>query len=56
MAFITRHATCIGMGSSYPEPVLLSLANARKPRSHWTRFATRAFDIFAVALIFSVFG
>jgi hypothetical protein len=35
---------------------VLSLVKAHKTRPAWTRYATRAFDIFAVTLIFAVFG
>ncbi|ESQ85557.1 hypothetical protein ABENE_18800 [Asticcacaulis benevestitus DSM 16100 = ATCC BAA-896] len=35
---------------------MFSLTKAHKSRGQWTRFATRAFDIFTVTLIFAVFG
>jgi len=35
---------------------VLSVSKSYKSRPRWTRYATRAFDIFAVTLIFAVFG
>jgi len=35
---------------------VLSFSKPHKSRPVWTRVATRAFDIFAVTLIFAVFG
>jgi hypothetical protein len=35
---------------------VLSFAKSHKARPAWTRIATRTFDIFAVTLIFAVFG
>jgi hypothetical protein len=35
---------------------VLSVAKSRQAHPAWMRYATRAFDIFAVTLILAVFG